>query len=75
MNTANQDHLEALLRDAAHAGVYRLPNSPVGGHEHLVDAAEACGYFVFRVDLSRARDKDGLLAAICRPMALPGCRV
>ncbi|MDD5175844.1 MAG: barstar family protein [Sterolibacterium sp.] len=71
MNTANYDHLEVLLRDASRAGVYHLPRWSVDGHASLVAAAEACGYFVFNVDLSRAKDKDSLLVAIGRDMAFP----
>jgi len=72
----NQGEYESLLRDAARAGVYHLPLARQGGYEDLIAAAEACGYVVFRVDLSRARDKQGLLEAVGRDMAFPewyGC--
>ncbi|MFA7281431.1 MAG: barstar family protein, partial [Sterolibacterium sp.] len=39
--------------------------------EPFIIAAEACGYFVFRVNLATARNKEGLLAAIGRDMAFP----
>ncbi|MCX7175553.1 MAG: barstar family protein [Proteobacteria bacterium] len=70
MNTP-QDHFETLLRDVARAGVYHLPHSRHGGHDDIVAAAENCAYVMFRVDLSRAADKQGLLAAIGRDMAFP----
>ena len=72
----NQGEYESLLRDAARAGVYHLPLARQGGYEDLIAAAEACGYVVFRVDLGRARDKQGLLEAVGRDMAFPewyGC--
>lgn len=66
-----QAHFETLLRDVARAGVYHLPHATRGGHEDLIAAAENCGYVIFRVDLSRARDKQGLLEAVGRDMAFP----
>jgi len=75
MNQARAQ-FETLLRDAARAGVYHLPHVRQGGHEDLIAAAEACGYVIFRVDLSRAGAKQGLLEAIGRDMAFPewyGC--
>jgi RNAse (barnase) inhibitor barstar len=74
MPSGNQAQLEALLRDVARAGVYHLPHSKRGtqdGHEDILVAAESCGYAVFRVDLARAKDKEGLLAAIGKDMAFP----
>ena len=62
---------ETLLRDVARAGVYHLPHAPQGGHDDLMVAAESCAYVVFRVDLSHARDKQGLLDALGRDMAFP----
>ncbi len=66
MNDANQ--LKALLQDASRAGVYHLP---LAGPEQILAAAQDCDYAVFRVDLSAATDKAGLLAALARDMALP----
>lgn len=63
--------LETLLRDVARAGVYHLPHARHGGHEDIIAAAEKCAYAVFRVDLARVKDKEGLLAAIGRDMAFP----
>jgi len=74
--TDSRDQFEALLRDATRAGVYHLPHARQGGYEDLIAAAEVCGYVVFRVDLARARDKQGLLEAIGRDLAFPewyGC--
>ena len=57
-----------LLSDASRAGVYHLPQS---GREDIIAAASACGYAVFRVDLSGVETKAGLLAALARDMAFP----
>jgi len=67
MNTSRAEYA-ALLRDIARAGVYHLPHS---GPEEIIGAAEDCGYVVFRVDLARAGDRQGLLAAVGRDMAFP----
>lgn len=71
MSETSSNRLEELLRDVARAGVYHLPHGPAVGDADLLSAAEACGYFVFPVDLSRARDKESLLEAIGRDMAFP----
>ncbi|MCX7179179.1 MAG: barstar family protein, partial [Proteobacteria bacterium] len=71
MSETDSARLEALLRDVTRAGVYHLPHALAGGQEALVGAAEACGYFVFSVDLSAAKDKEGLLQAIGRDMSFP----
>lgn len=73
MNTTDlsPERLEALLRDTARAGVYHLPGKLADSHVSLVEAAEACGYFVFKVDLRGARNKDSLLAAIGKSMSFP----
>lgn len=59
---------EAILADPRHAGVYHMP---LDGESGLISAAERNGFFVFRVDLAGARDKDQLLEAIGRTMAFP----
>jgi RNAse (barnase) inhibitor barstar len=56
------------LADITRAGVYSLATTPL---DELIRAAEACAYVVFRVDLTRARDKDSLLKAIGHDMAFP----
>lgn len=68
MNEATEKQLQALLSDASRAGVYHLPHAGAGA---FVTAAEACGYFVFHVDLAGASDKESMLAAIGRDMAFP----
>ncbi len=61
-------NLAALLSDVTRAGVYHLP---LGKHEEIIAAAEACAYVVFEVDLKLAKNKDDLLAAIGRDMFFP----
>jgi len=68
---APQTKFATLLRDVARAGVYHLPHIRHGDYEELIAGAEACAYVVFRVDLGRARDKQGLLETIGRDMAFP----
>ena len=58
----------ALLHDPAQAGVYQLP---VSATEEIIAGAEANGFFVFRVDLRAARNKDDLLACIGEAMIFP----
>lgn len=62
------DSHQAVLGDPAKSGVYHLPQVDP---QPLLAAAEASGFAVFRVDLSVARDKAGMLAAIGRTMAFP----
>lgn len=62
MNYAN------ILTRLEHAGVYHMP---LDGAAALVEAGEANGYFVFRVDLAHAGSKHDLLEAIGRAMAFP----
>jgi len=69
MSEAANNKLQALLADIRRCGVYRL--AEVTDSEAIVAAAEACGYFVFRVNLSAARDKAGLLGALGKDMAFP----
>ena len=70
MNTP-EIRFETLLRDVARAGVYHLPHPGQNGHADLIAAAEGCAYVIFRVDLTRVRDKQGLLESIGRDMAFP----
>lgn len=70
MNTP-APQFETVLRDTGRAGVYHLPHTTGGNYSDLISAAEHCGYVIFRIDLSRARDKQGLLDAIGKNMAFP----
>lgn len=58
----------SILAQVEHAGVYHMPGD---GEAGLMTAAEHNGYFVFRVDLVKARDKDELLDTIGRAMGFP----
>lgn len=71
MNIAHPDQFQVLLSDVTRAGVYHLPHGLAGGNQRLVAAAEACGYFVFHIDLSSVKDKDSLLTAIGKDMGFP----
>lgn len=68
--SASDMQLQALLSDVSRAGVYHLPHAGPG-QESFAAAAEACGYFVFHIDLAGVGDKEGMLAAIGRDMAFP----
>lgn len=57
-----------VLADAAKAGVYHLPQIDP---QPLLEAAEAEGFGIFRIDLAQAADKAGLLDAIGRAMHFP----
>ena len=58
----------SLLTRVEHAGVFHMP---LDGEKALIAAAEQNGYFVFRVDLAKALDKDEMLQAIGTAMAFP----
>jgi RNAse (barnase) inhibitor barstar len=57
-----------LLARIEHASVYHMP---LDGEAALVEAAEQNGFCVFRIDLSQAQDKQGLLEIIGKAMAFP----
>lgn len=57
-----------ILAQVEHAGVYHMPGD---GETGLIAAAEQSAFFVFRVDLAGARNKDELLEAIGKAMAFP----
>jgi RNAse (barnase) inhibitor barstar len=57
-----------ILARVEHAGVYHMP---MDGEAALVAAAEQNAFYVFRIDLSKARNKENLLAAIGTAMAFP----
>jgi RNAse (barnase) inhibitor barstar len=65
---SDHDQLQAILADAAKAGVYHLPHID---REPLFTAAEANGFGVFRIDLSACADKNQMLDAISQAMSFP----
>jgi len=62
------ERFQSILAQVEDAGVYHMP---AGAADALIAAAGHNGYFVFRVDLGKARDKDQLLETIGRSMAFP----
>jgi RNAse (barnase) inhibitor barstar len=62
------ERYQSILARAEDAGVYHMPGD---GEVGLIAAAERNGFFVFRVDLAKARDKVQLLETIGRAMAFP----
>ncbi|MDO8418743.1 MAG: barstar family protein [Rubrivivax sp.] len=62
------DRLQAVLGDAAKAGVYHMPQTDPGP---LLRAAEANGCAVFRINLGTAHDKAGMLDMIGKAMHFP----
>lgn len=64
----SREHFERILRDVARAGVYHTPQQ---GMADLLAAAESAGYAVSRLDLSAAKDKDGLLKRIALTLEFP----
>lgn len=63
--------LQTRFADIAHAGVYALAQPLTPTLDDLIHAAEACAYRVFRIDLTHAQNKDGLLKTIGHIMAFP----
>lgn len=59
---------ESLLTRIEHASVYHMP---LDGEAALISAAEHNAYCVFRIDLSQAQDKQGLLEIIAKTMGFP----
>ena len=68
---ARQQRYAKLFAELACSGVYRLPPDNLVQRSMLLDAATANAYGVFRVDLTRVRNKQGLLKAIAKAMAFP----
>lgn len=62
------DHYQTVLGDTRKAGVYHMPQVDPGP---LLTAAEAIGFAVYRIDLSQAQDKAGLLDAIAKALHFP----
>jgi RNAse (barnase) inhibitor barstar len=60
--------LQAILADAAKAGVYHLPQSD---KQQLLAAAKAGGLAAFRVNLVKAGDKEQMLAAVAKALKFP----
>jgi RNAse (barnase) inhibitor barstar len=63
-----REHYQSLFADASRAGVYHLPH---GDLEPLIAGAGAAGCLVQRVDLTRARSKDEMLAMIGVALGFP----
>ncbi len=63
-----QQSFESILADVAKTGVYHMPHTDKAP---IVAAAKANGFAVFRVDLTKVRDKDQLLTMIGKTMGLP----
>ena len=61
-------HLQHILGNAAKAGVYHLPHTD---KQQIVDAAKAKGFATYRIDLTKAADKDTLLTDIGKAMKFP----
>ncbi len=62
------DRYQAILGDAAKAGVYHMPQVDP---QPLIRAADANGFATYRIDLSLAQDKAGMLDAIGKAMGFP----
>lgn len=62
------DRYQAILGDTDRAGVYHMP--PVDPRP-LATTAQASGFVVFSVDLSAARNKAELLAAVGKALHFP----
>ena len=61
-------HLQTVLANADKAGVYHLPHTD---KKQVVEAATANGFATFRVNLTKAEDKDQMLSAIARALKFP----
>lgn len=61
-------HYAALLARTDLATVYHMP---LDGEAGLITAAEQNGYAIFRIDLSAAADKHGMLDLIARALEFP----
>jgi RNAse (barnase) inhibitor barstar len=64
----NNVHLQTVLANADKAGVYHLPHTD---KKQVVEAATANGFATFRVNLTKAEDKDQMLSAIARALKFP----
>lgn len=60
--------LQAILADAAKAGVYHLPQTD---KKQLMAAAKAGGLAAFRVNLAKAGNKEQMLATIAKALKFP----
>ena len=61
-------HLQTVLANADKAGVYHLPHTD---KKQVVEAATANGFATFRVNLTKAEDKDQMLSTIARALKFP----
>ena len=64
----NNVHLQTVLANADKAGVYHLPHTD---KKQVVEAATANGFATFRVNLTKAEDKDQMLSTIARALKFP----
>lgn len=64
----SREHYQDVFRQIEVSGVYHLP---AGDPAPLYAAAEANGLYVFKVDLSAARDKAQMLDTIAATLAFP----
>jgi len=62
------DRYQAVLGDAAKAGVYHMPQVDP---EPLLRAAAAIGFAVVRINLAAAQDKSGMLDTIGKALGFP----
>lgn len=65
---SDDTQLQAILADPGKAGVYHLPQT---NKTQLMSAAVAGGLAAFRVDLSKANDKEELLATVAKALEFP----
>jgi RNAse (barnase) inhibitor barstar len=66
--TSDQDRYQTILANTHRAGVYHMPRIDP---QPLIDAAQANGQAVFRIDLSGAQDKAEMLGIVAKGMAYP----
>ena len=64
----NNVHLQTVLANADKAGVYHLPHAD---KKQVVEAATTNGFATFRVNLTKAEDKDQMLSTIARALKFP----
>jgi RNAse (barnase) inhibitor barstar len=64
----NDVQIQTILADPGKAGVYHLPHMD---KKHIVAAAKASDFAVFRVNLTKVGDKAQMLAAIAKSLKFP----
>ncbi|MDK9726456.1 MAG: barstar family protein [Sterolibacteriaceae bacterium MAG5] len=65
---SKSEHFRVVLGDISRSGVYHMPHIDP---QPLLEAAEAIGCAIFRIDLGGVRDKGELLAALGKAMEFP----